>query len=150
MSEIGANTNVIEKWVNNVIANGYNSASKNSLIPKASLEFMQQTFDIIDSDKPHMIAAAFCFGRETIIPQMFISLADQLNLTKIDCPKFHYYLDRHIQLDGEEHGPASIALIEDLCDDITEIHEAEEAALKAIQARIKFWDDITNKIHIAG
>ena len=117
------------------------------MAPDASLEFMRQTFDIIDSGEAHKIASAFCFGRETIIPQMFTGLAEQLNLTKADCPKFHYYLDRHIHLDGEEHGPASVALVEDLCDhDPVHIHEAEQAALKAIRARIKFWDDVAHII----
>ena len=108
---------------------------------------MNQTFSFIESGEPHIIAAAFCFGRETLIPDMFIKLAEQLNLTKTDAPKFHYYLERHIQIDGEEHGPASIELIETLCDhDPIHIHEAEQAALKAIEARIKLWDDVANAI----
>jgi hypothetical protein len=78
---------------------------------------------------------------------MFTNLAKQLNLTKTDCPKFHYYLERHIHLDGEEHGPASLAMIEDLCDhDPVHVHEAEQAAIKALRARIKLWDDVTDVI----
>jgi hypothetical protein len=116
-------------------------------MPYPSKKFMNQTFSFIESGEPHIIAAAFCFGRETLIPDMFIKLAEQLNLTKADAPKFHYYLERHIQIDGEEHGPASIELIETLCDhDPIHIHEAEQAALKAIEARIKLWDDVANAI----
>jgi hypothetical protein len=74
---------------------------------------------------------------------MFTRLADQLNITRADCPKFHYYLDRHIQIDGDEHGPASLAMVEDLCDhDPVKIHEAEQAALTAIRARITLWNDL--------
>lgn len=153
MLEVGADANVIEEWVDGVTANGYHWAADNCVAPDASLEFMRQTFDIIDSGEAHMIASAFCFGRETIIPQMFTRLAEQLNLTKADCPKFHYYLDRHIHLDGEEHGPASVALVEDLCDhDPVHIHEAEQAALKAIRARIRLWDRVAyiiqNEAHL--
>ena len=108
---------------------------------------MKTTFDFIDTEEPHVIAGAFCFGRETIIPKMFTRLAEQLNLTKQECPKFHYYLERHIQLDGEQHGPASIEMVEDLCNhDPVKIHEAEQAALRAIRARITFWDDVADII----
>jgi hypothetical protein len=46
-------------------------------------------------------------------------------------------------LDGDEHGPASIRMVEDLCDnDPVHIHEAEQAAISALRARIKLWDDV--------
>jgi hypothetical protein len=143
MLEVGADANLIEEWTEAVQENGFHWAAENAVAPPASLEFMRRTFEFIDSAEPHIIAGAFCFGRETIIPQMFTRLAEQFNLTRTDCPKFHYYLDRHIHLDGEEHGPASIALVEDLCDhDPVHIHEAEQAACRALRARIKLWDDV--------
>lgn len=143
MLEVGADANVIEEWVKAVEENGFHWGAEYCEVPKASLAFMRKTFNFINSGEPHIIAAAFCFGRETIIPKMFTRLAEQLNITKADCPKFHYYLERHIQVDGEEHGPASIALVEDLCDhDPVHIHEAEQAALEALEARIKLWDEV--------
>jgi hypothetical protein len=104
---------------------------------------MSKTFDFINSGEPHIIAAAFCFGRENIIPDMFKRLAEELQLTKIECPRFNYYLERHIEVDGGEHGPASIRIIENLCEgDPVKLFEAEQTAIKAIKARIEFWDDI--------
>lgn len=147
MLEVGADANVIEEWVESVESIGIHSAFEEIAVPTASLEFMRKTFEFIHSGEPHIIAGAFCFGRETVIPDMFTRLADQLNLTKLDCPKFYYYLERHIQVDGEEHGPASIQLVEDLCDhDPVHIHEAEQAAIEALKARIKLWDDIADII----
>jgi hypothetical protein len=71
----------------------------------------------------------------------------------LNCPKFFYYLERHIELDGDEHGPASLALVEDLCDhDPVHIHEAEQAACVALRARIKLCNDeadiIQNQSHL--
>lgn len=152
MLEIGADAKIIESWVNNVSVQGFRSALEHCYVPTPAYKFMQKTFDFIDTGEPHIIAGAFCFGRETVIPQMFTRLAEQLDITKADCPKFHYYLERHIHLDGDEHGPASLAMVEDLCNhDPVKIHEAEQAALTAIRARITFWDDvmtlITNRDH---
>jgi hypothetical protein len=147
MLEVGADANLIEEWVEAVAENGFHWAAENAVAPPAALEFMRRTFEFVDSAEPHIIAGAFCFGRETIIPKMFTRLAEQLNITRTECPKFHYYLQRHIEVDGDEHGPASIALVEDLCDhDPVHIHEAEQAACRAIRARIKLWDDVQHII----
>lgn len=147
MLEVGADANLIEEWTRSVELNDFRFAVENCVVPGPSLEFMEKTFSFIDSGEPHVVAAAFCFGRETVIPKMFSSLIAKLQLSEFDCPKFYYYLERHIQIDGDEHGPASIALVEDLCDhDPVHIHEAEQAALVALKARIKLWDDVKEKI----
>lgn len=153
MLEMGADANVIEEWVEAVTDNGFQFALETCTLPPAASEFMQKTFGFIDTAEPHIIAAAFAFGREDIIPAMFRKVVEQLNITKQDCPKFFYYLERHIEIDGDSHGPASLALVEDLCDhDPVHIHEAEQAAIAAIKARIKLWDDvqdlIQNKEHL--
>lgn len=147
MLEMGADANLIEEWTDAVIATGFDFALENCVLPPAASEFMQTTFSFIDSGEPHIIAAAFCFGREDIIPSMFTKVVEQLAITKQDCPKFFYYLERHIQLDGEDHGPKAVAMVEDLCDhDPVHIHEAEQAALAAIRARIMFWDAVQKAI----
>jgi hypothetical protein len=147
MLEVGADANTIEKWVDFVKDQGVYSAIEEISIPDASLKFVKKTFQFIDSGEAHIIAAAFCFGRETIIPQMFQKLLANLNLSRIECPKFHYYLERHIQVDAEEHGPASISLVENLCDhDPVHIHEAEQAAIEALRARIELWDAVADII----
>lgn len=143
MLEVGADANLIEEWTRSVEINGFHFSLENCVVPTASAEFMEKTFSFIDTGEPHIVAAAFCFGRETVIPKMFTSLMGKLQLSKFDCPKFYYYLQRHINVDGEEHGPASLALVEDLCDhDPVHIHEAEQAAIIALKARIKLWDDV--------
>lgn len=147
MLEVGADAKMIEAWVESVSVQGYRAAAEVCDVPTPALKFMNTTFDFIESDRPHVIAAAFCFGRETVLPRMFTLLAEQLDITRADCPKFHYYLDRHVALDGDSHGPASIEMVELLCDhDPVKIHEAEQAALRAIRARMTLWNDLAEVI----
>jgi len=140
MKECGANTIAIENFVSNV-------SSKH--IPNVSVgvdAFLKSTFDIIDSNDAHKIAAAFTFGREDLIPDMFTEIVKEYNTNnKLD--KFVYYLERHIELDGGEHGPLALQLISDLCgDNERKWEEAEEAAILSLIARKKLWDVIFSKL----
>lgn len=131
------------EFVSKVASDSLDIARKTTKIPSAAEEFMETTFNFINSDKPHVIAAAFALGREHIIPEMFRALLDKMNISREEAGVFHYYLDRHIELDGDFHGPMSMRMLELLCeDDNVKIAEAEEAALLAIKARIKFWDGV--------
>ena len=68
------------------------------------------------------VAAVFAFGREDIIPDMFRELlprpADPSSAEVTEVEKkisvFRYYLERHIELDGKDHGPLAIRLVEQL------------------------------------
>lgn len=136
-------SNLIREFVSKVASDSLSIAKQTTPIPSAAAEFMETTFSFINSDKPHVIAAAFALGREHIIPEMFRALLDKMNISREEAGVFHYYLDRHIELDGDHHGPMSMRMLELLCeDDKTKIAEAEEAALHAIKARIKFWDGV--------
>lgn len=147
MLEVGADPRSLEELVNFCQTNTVWDAFEKVSVPYPSLKFMQKTFGFIETGEPHIIAAAFCFGRETVIPGMFQSLADSLKLRPEDAPKFHYYLNRHVHLDSEEHGPASVELVEALCDhDPVKIHEAEQAALQALRWRMELWDDVASVI----
>tara|TARA_B100000902_G_scaffold398522_1_gene465583 strand:- start:6649 stop:7395 length:747 start_codon:yes stop_codon:yes gene_type:complete len=140
MIQCGANTNLIKEFVNNV------SSSK---IPKVSSgvdDFLKTTFNIIDSGESHKIASAFTFGREDLIPDMFTAIVEEYNKgNKLD--KFVYYLERHIELDGGEHGPLALQLISDLCENNkTKWQDVEDTAINCLIARKKLWDYIYLKL----
>lgn len=147
MLEIGANVAPITNFLSSVETNGLDWALDNIYIPAPSKEFMNSTFTIIRRGKAHEIAAAFTYGRETVIPQMFRRLVNQLDINSLNANRFLYYLDRHIEVDGEEHGPAALNLINELCDySPTKIVEAEQTAVEAIKARILFWDRVEEEL----
>jgi len=136
MKQCGANTSAIENFVSNVSAT--NIPSVNDGVDA----FLKTTFDVIESNETHKIASAFTFGREDLIPDMFTAIVNEYN-TENNLDKFVYYLERHIELDGGEHGPLALELISNLCgDDDNKWREVEETAIACLIARKKLWDSI--------
>ena len=140
MKQCGANTVPIESFVSNVTSTS---------LPKVSVEidsFLKSTFDVIKSGEAHKIASAFTFGREDLIPDMFTAIVEEYNTNnKLD--KFVYYLERHIELDGGEHGPLALQLISDLCgDNDRKWKDVEETAIISLSAREKLWDSVLDKL----
>lgn len=65
-------------------------------------------------------------------------------------PEFLYYIERHIEVDGDEHGPLSLLMVSELCgQDPQKWADAEAVAAAALNARIKLWDGITEAIRQA-
>lgn len=104
---------------------------------------MSFTFDIIGRSQVHLVAAILAFGRETLVPELFRSLIEGLQLNANDSPALIFYLERHIQLDEQDHGPLAIRLLQDLCEDSRiKIEQAAEVAEQALAVRLQFWDGI--------
>lgn len=143
MREIGADADTVETFVAAAANKGIRSALDTHSILNASRAFTAQTFQFIETEKPHVIAAAFALGREHIIPIMFRSFLRDMAITKEDAPAFHYYLERHIHLDEDFHAPMSLRMLNAFIGgDAKKAREAEDAALQAIDARTRFWDGV--------
>ena len=110
--------------------------------------FVTSTFDIIDSGELCAIAAAFTFGREQLLPDVFEQVVSRINgMTGGRFDAFEYYLQRHIELDGDEHGHMAEQLMVELCgDDDHKWKAAEDAALASLSARLQLWDTIAERI----
>lgn len=115
--------------------------------PAASASFVRQTFEVIGRGQVHEIASLFTYGREDIIPSMFIGMLDRLEVPEgVDLTDLRYYLERHIEVDGGHHGPLSRRMVELLCRGEERLRaEAIEAALLALEARVELWDAIVAK-----
>jgi hypothetical protein len=104
------------------------------------------TWEFIESAPVHCQAAAFAFGREDLIPDMFDQVA-ALNDDFGALSTFVDYLRRHIQVDSEEHTPMAMQMLADLCgDDNGKWAQAEETINLALAARTRLWDGISGKI----
>ena len=150
MIQIGANTKKIEDFIFKIkTLKSYNKSIENINISPVVKEFMDFTFNIINTNKNHVIASVFTFGREDLIPDMFIEIVKKLSINdEIKADHLIYYLERHIEIDADEHGPMALKMIEKLCgEDEMKWKEAEIASKKALEMRIKLWDYIENKIN---
>jgi hypothetical protein len=147
MSEIGADINAVTRFIRQVDSNGVNAALKLTCVPAPSRAFALTTFAFIESGNPHQVAAALALGREHIIPCMFRSILKKFGISESSAPIFHFYLNRHIHLDEDFHAPLSLKLLNGLCGgDETKINEATDAANRAVEARLLFWDGVLNTI----
>lgn len=143
MHEVGANPHAVFRFIDLVRLKGIEAGLVADFVPVPARLFMQSTFGFIESEKPHTVAAALAIGREHVIPNMFREFLAKMNVTAVQAPIFHYYLSRHIHLDEDFHGPLSMNLLYELCDnDPEKLAEAEQAACQALEARIAFWDGV--------
>ena len=149
MQQCGASTQSIETLVRSLRSGvSVEDALARSDAPEEAESFVRDTFRILAKDRLHVTAAAFTFGREDLIPDMFKGFVRDLNRELAGrLETFIWYLERHIEVDGEEHGPMALRMIAELCgDDAQRWAEAEEAAVFALESRLRLWDGILAKV----
>ncbi|GAB3196140.1 hypothetical protein ABID22_002784 [Pontibacter aydingkolensis] len=148
MSQAGANTGKINDFLK-LIASGCSveySLSEIS-VDKRVADFVKFTFSIIETGQTHLVASAFTFGREDVIPDMFIAILGNSKSESKPYGKLIHYLERHVALDGDEHGPLSLEMISELCEnDDLKWDEALVIAKQSLEKRISLWDAIDDLI----
>ena len=147
MRHMGSDTHKIEVFLSKILQN---SSIKEALdfakVPEAVKNFVNFTFNTIYTNDAHKVAAAFTFGREDLIPDMFIEIIHQTHQQE-SFKDFLYYLNRHVELDGDSHGPLSLDMIVELCgDDQQKWSEVLVTAKEALDVRISLWDYIADNI----
>lgn len=145
MEQAGSSTKAISELVEN-IKDGMpvHQCLQQHGIPRASEAFVTNTFSVIATGKVYVQAAVFTFGREDLIPGMFISFVNELNKSndnKLSILK--YYLERHIEVDGDHHSHLGFEMTAELCgDDSRKWEECTTAIKDALQHRIALWNAI--------
>ncbi len=117
-------------------------------IPQAAKSFLRFTFEVIATKKPHVIAAVFTFGREDLIPNMFHNIVSDLNAKfPVQLATFKFYLDRHIEVDGDHHGHLALQMVSELCgNDPQKWEEAEKYSIRSLEMRKYLWDGVLEEM----
>jgi hypothetical protein len=149
MTRCGADTAGIDGFLGDLRRGMSVSAALESAgVPECARRFVWQTFNVIEGRNLCAIASAFTFGREDLLPAVFQRIVDELNVEAGGgLEDFRYYLDRHIGLDGEEHGPMANRLLLSLCgSDESRWQVAEQVAVDCLEARRGMWNGICDVI----
>lgn len=131
MKEVGANTEMIEKFL---------KTSDFSLLPESLRNFVSFNLDIAMNAEPHIVAGVFFYGREKLIPEMFEGILLGLGEGKKLYPQTTYYFERHIEVDSEDHGPMAEKCMNLILKNEQEKAELLECSSSALLLRRKLWD----------
>lgn len=149
MDEIGADTHTICHYID-LIAEGmhWKKAMQRANIPPAAIPFITETLTICEEHPAYEVAAFFLFGRENLLPDIFRQIVETLAMVnKIKIDGFRYYLERHIEIDDEEHGPASVEMMKSMCEEQqSRWRIIQRTATKALTVRLNLWNGIANAI----
>ena len=119
-------------------------------VPPHVRAFVAHTMTLVSTGTTEEVLAAFFYGREDIIPEMFSRLLGTLFDARNNDARlrhFVYYIDRHIELDGDSHGPMGRELLESrLANSPQGTERAMRAACSSIKARIELWDGTLSKL----
>ena len=148
MMQMEANTSKIDTFIKDINKGiEVGKAIDDLQLEKRVAEFTKYNFKIISTQKSHLIASVFTFGREDIIPDMFNEILSEGDINNEKYNKITYYFNRHIELDGDEHGPLSLQMVSELCgDDVQKWKEVLSVAKEALRHRIHLWDAISDQI----
>ncbi len=148
MTEVDASTSKIDSFVGNINKGiVWTLALKRANVPDYISNFVSYTLNTAENQKSASVAACFFYGRELIIPSMFSNLLDKWSIDENKAPNFIYYLRRHIEVDTEEHGPASDKLMNEIFEKNPKtMNEALVSALQALKMRENLWNGILNDL----
>jgi hypothetical protein len=148
MREVGASTTQFENFLR-IVRSGsdLNRAFAKAGVPGFVRKFTGHTLAMALHAAPLEVMASFLYGRENVIPGMFNHLLESWGLDAHQAPTFVYYLNRHIELDGDSHGPAAETILEKaIGGDPKRRRLALDAARQSIEARVLFWDGVLDSL----
>lgn len=149
MDEIGANTAPIQDLVSTIQSGlPWQIALEKANIPKEVKAFVHFSLKTASEAPAHIVGGVFTYGREDLIPELFIAIVRGLaSQQKGSVDKLLYYLERHIEVDGDTHGPMALQMMDELCENSSKKwDEATMYAKQALEHRIMFWDFIAKQL----
>jgi Protein of unknown function (DUF3050) len=148
MDEVGADTTLIKSFTAQLaLGTPWPELLEDLNIPAGVRDFVSETLGCALHGSIVEVAAAFFFGREDVIPEMFERLLGLWGDANAEVPHFAYYLKRHIELDGGSHGPWAQEMLTTLAGRReSNWQRAANAAKRAITSRLQLWDNVRDRI----
>lgn len=141
MKDVQSDTKPVLDFIQAVKTKGFEASV--DMIPEPARTFVKHTMKIAMKGSLAANLGSFFNGRENVIPGMFTTLLKDWQISEQSAPMFHYYLVRHIELDGDEHGPAGDRLIQLVIgDNAHQYIDLLDVSISSIQSRIQFWDAV--------
>jgi hypothetical protein len=140
MQEVGCSTSLISDFLNN---------QNFSLLPREISDMVQFHLDLAQNGSVEEVSSSFFYGREKLIPTMFDSIVKVLENSSKGQAHYStliYYLKRHIEVDGEDHGPKALRCLNILLDTDEKREKAHKVAIQSLRQRRKLWDFIDEEI----
>jgi len=148
MNKMKASTSQINLLIERLKSEKYNEKLIDELdIYSEVKDFVKFDLDIALSGNLSKIVGGFALGREKVIPNIFsyiIPCIDHNDSTK----KLLTYLKRHVDVDGDRHGPLSIKLLDTICQSDESYLMAYNSGITSLKLRLKVWDRIANELGI--
>lgn len=148
MEQVGADVRPMQDFLEELRAGKTPEQALDAVgVPESVRQFVVQTMQIAMHGQPHEVAAAFFYGREDIIPDMFTHLVKEIEGQGKAVDRLVYYLHRHIELDGDSHGPLAEQLLHHLCGgDPEKLQQAMQTAEASLESRIKLWQGVVEEV----
>jgi hypothetical protein len=148
MAQVGADREPIERYIQRVSAGAHPIDSLDSAdIPPSVRGFTASTLRTAIDGEVHEVAASFCHGRESLLADVFSGAHANMTTTLDAAPLLKHYLERHITLDHDEHGPLALRLLDATCDsDAGRAEAAMRVAIEAVDERSRLWDGVLEEI----
>jgi hypothetical protein len=146
MKEIDADSSKILELIDCVDRKGsvYEGINNLDILDEVK-DFIKFDLDTALSGDLPKIVGSFTLGREKVIPNMFEHIVQSVADASAT-NKFTTYLNRHIDIDGDRHGPLSSKLLDKLCCSDKNLEVAYQAGIDSLNLRLKVWDKISENM----
>ena len=141
MKNMDAKTDELDKLTSKISDKGYNEKYLDDIDASDEVKsFLKHDLEVSMNGTLPEIVGAFTLGREKVIPNMFGYILPAIKETSAS-KYLITYLERHIDVDGDRHGPLSMKLLNATCDE-KQLSLAYETAIKSLELRLSVWDRV--------
>ena len=147
MKNMGAKSDQLDQLISRITDKGYNVKYIDDLDVSSEVkDFLKYDLEVsINGTLPEIIGT-FTLGREKVIPNMFNYILPAIKESSMS-KYLVTYLKRHIDIDGDRHGPLSMKLLDASCNN-EQLNIAYEAAVKSLELRLLVWDKVFEDIEV--